>query len=154
MKKNEKEIKVHITDIEKLVEPYNIYQINKDLLNYIIEKASSIKDEEEITIIVRNNTEVDAKKLITEGLEEELNKSIIRHNHINKMQLIYFLAGIISIFLTLFIHIDVVEEIILIGGWVFVWSAIELEITSDYNELRRRKIIKKLLKSNIKEKDL
>ena len=70
------------------------------------------------------------------------------------MQLIYFLLGIISIFLTLFIHIDVIDEIILIGGWVFVWSAIELEITSDFNELRRRKIIKRLLNSNIKEKDL
>ena len=64
------------------------------------------------------------------------------------------MLGIISIFLTLFIHIDVIDEIILIGGWVFIWSAIEFEITSDYNELRKRKIIKKLLKSEIEEKEL
>ena len=70
------------------------------------------------------------------------------------MQLIYFIIGIISIFLTLLIHIDVIDEIILIGGWVFIWSAIELEITSDFNELRKRKIIKKLLKSEIEEKEL
>ncbi len=149
-----KNIEVDITNIENLVETYNIYQINKDLLNYIIEKASSAEDGEKIKITIQNKTKVDAKKLITEGLEEALNKSKIRHAHINRMQLIYFIIGIISIFLTLFIHIDVIDEIILIGGWVFIWSAIELEITSDFNELRKRKIIKKLLKSEIEEKEL
>lgn len=149
-----KNIQVDITNIENLVDTYNIYQINKDLLRYIIEKASSVEDDEEIQITIQNKTKVDAKKLIIEGLEEALNKCKIRHNHINKMQLIYFMLGIISIFLTLFIHIDVIDEIILIGGWVFIWSAIELEITSDYNELRKRKIIKKLLKSKIEEKEL
>ena len=149
-----KNIQVDITNIENLVDTYNIYQINKNLLRYIIEKASSVEDDEEIQITIQNKTKVDAKKLIIEGLEEALNKCKIRHNHINKMQLIYFMLGIISIFLTLFIHIDVIDEIILIGGWVFIWSAIELEITSDYNELRKRKIIKKLLKSKIEEKEL
>ena len=149
-----KNIQVDITNIENLVETYNIYQINKDLLNYIIEKASSTEDGEEIKITIQNKTKVDAKKLIVEGLEEALNKCKIRHDHINRMQLIYFMLGIISIFLTLFIHIDVIDEIILIGGWVFIWSAIELEITSDFNELRKRKIIKKLLKSEIEEKEL
>lgn len=149
-----KNIQVDITNIENLVETYNIYQINKDLLNYIIEKASSAEDGEKIKITIQNTTKVDAKKLITEGLEEALNKCKIRHTHINRMQLIYFMLGIISIFLTLFIHIDVIDEIILIGGWVFIWSAIELEITSDFNELRKRKIIKKLLKSEIEEKEL
>ena len=134
-----KNIQVDITNIENLVDTYNIYQINKDLLRYIIEKASSVEDDEEIQITIQNKTKVDAKKLIIEGLEEALNKCKIRHNHINKMQLIYFMLGIISIFLTLFIHIDVIDEIILIGGWVFIWSAIELEITSDYNELRKKK---------------
>ena len=149
-----KNIQVDITNIENLVDTYNIYQINKNLLRYIIEKASSVEDDEEIQITIQNKTKVDAKKLIIEGLEEALNKCKIRHNHINKMQLIYFMLGIISIFLTLFIHIDVIDEIILIGGWVFIWSTIELEITADFNELRKRKIIKKLLKSKIEEKEL
>ena len=56
--------------------------------------------------------------------------------------------------MSLFINVDVIEEIILIGGWVFTWSAIELEITVDFTEMRRRKIIKRLLKCNIEEKDL
>ncbi len=154
MKKNIKDISIDITDIENLVETYNIYQINKDLLNYIIEKASSIEDKDEINITIHNTTEVSAKKLIIEGLEEELKKSLKRHAHINSLQLIYFMLGMVSIFLSLFITIEVIDEIILIGGWVFIWSAIELEITSDFNEMRRRKIIKRLLKSNIKEKDL
>ena len=149
-----KKIEIDIIDIEKLVDTYNIYQLNKELLNYIIRKALSVEDKEEIEIIINNKTEVSATKLIKEGLEEELVKSKIRHKHINKQQLIYFLLGIISIFLTLFINIEVIDEIILIGGWVFIWSTIELEITADYNELRKRKIIKKLLNSTIKEKEL
>ena len=149
-----KKIEIDIIDIEKLVDTYNIYQLNKELLNYIIRKALSVEDKEEIEIIIKNKTEVSATKLIKEGLEEELAKSKIRHKHINKQQLIYFLLGIISIFLTLFINIEVIDEIILIGGWVFIWSTIELEITADINELRKRKIIKKLLNSTIKEKEL
>lgn len=149
-----KKIEIDIIDIEKLVDTYNIYQLNKELLNYIIRKALSVEDKEEIEIIINNKTEVSATKLIKEGLEEELVKSKIRHKHINKQQLIYFLLGIISIFLTLFINIEVIDEIILIGGWVFIWSTIELEITSDYNELRKRKIIKKLLNSTITEQEL
>ena len=149
-----KKIEIDIIDIEKLVDTYNIYQLNKELLNYIIRKALSVEDKEEIEIIINNKTEVSATKLIKEGLEEELVKSKIRHKHINKQQLIYFLLGIISIFLTLFINIEVIDEIILIGGWVFIWSTIELEITADINELRKRKIIKKLLNSTIKEKEL
>ena len=149
-----KKIEIDIIDIEKLVDTYNIYQLNKELLNYIIRKALSVEDKEEIEIIINNKTEVSATKLIKEGLEEELVKSKIRHKHINKQQLIYFLLGIISIFLTLFINIEVIDEIILIGGWVFIWSTIELEITTDYNELRKRKIIKKLLNSTITEQEL
>ncbi len=149
-----KKIEIDIIDIEKLVDTYNIYQLNKELLNYIIRKALSVEDKEEIEIIINNKTEVSATKLIKEGLEEELVKSKIRHKHINKQQLIYFLLGIISIFLTLFINIEVIDEIILIGGWVFIWSTIELEITADYNELRKRKIIKKLLNSTITEQEL
>ena len=152
--RKEKKIQVVITDIEKLVDTYNIYQINKNLLRYIIEKASSAEDDEKINICISNKTKVEAKKLILDGLTEELNKSKIRHHHINKLQLIYFMLGIISIFLSLFIKIDVIEEIILIGGWVFTWSAIELEITASFDELRKRKIIKKLLKSNIEETEL
>ena len=149
-----KKIEIDIIDIEKLVDTYNIYQLNKELLNYIIRKALSVEDKEEIEIIINNKTEVSATKLIKEGLEEELVKSKIRHKHINKQQLIYFLLGIISIFLTLFINIEVIDEIILIGGWVFIWSAIELEITADINEFRKRKIIKKLLNSTITEQEL
>ena len=149
-----KKIEIDIIDIEKLVDTYNIYQLNKELLNYIIRKALSVEDKEEIEIIINNKTEVSATKLIKEGLEEELVKSKIRHKHINKQQLIYFLLGIISIFLTLFINIEVIDEIILIGGWVFIWSTIELEITADYNKLRKRKIIKKLLNSTITEQEL
>ena len=149
-----KKIEIDIIDIEKLVDTYNIYQLNKELLNYIIRKALSVEDKEEIEIIINNKTEVSATKLIKEGLEEELVKSKIRHKHINKQQLIYFLLGIISIFLTLFINIEVIDEIILIGGWVFIWSAIELEITADINELRKRKIIKKLLNSTTTEQEL
>ena len=101
--RKEKKIQVVITDIEKLVDTYNIYQINKNLLRYIIEKASSAEDDEKINICISNKTKVEAKKLILDGLTEELNKSKIRHHHINKLQLIYFMLGIISMFISFLI---------------------------------------------------
>ena len=46
-----KKIEIDIIDIEKLVDTYNIYQLNKELLNYIIRKALSVEDKEEIDIL-------------------------------------------------------------------------------------------------------
>ena len=74
-----------------------------------------------------------------------------KRHYINLIQLLYILAGVIVLIFAFLITNEVLKEIILIGGWVFLWSAMEMEMTSDFIEYRRRKIIKRLLGCKITE---
>lgn len=145
-------IDVDIVNEEALYETYNTKKVSHNLINYIIESALSLEKKEIKKIIINNYTKEEAKELISDGLKDAYVKSFKRHRFLNNMQIIYLLIGIISISLSLLIDYEIIEEVVLIGGWVFVWEAIELEITSDINEMRRRKILEKLLQCDIEEK--
>ena len=60
-------------------------------------------------------------------------------------------------FLTLSTLVDsesIWYELMIIGGWVPIWEMIEVELFPDVEERRKRKVIKKLLKSEIIERTL
>ena len=46
------------------------------------------------------------------------------------------------------------KEIVLISGWVPLWEVIDVELFSDYEGRKKRRIITKLLNSEIIEKSL
>ena len=48
----------------------------------------------------------------------------------------------------------IINEIILIGSWVPIWEAIELELLTDTYEKRKQKILKRLMKCEIEEVDI
>ena len=65
----------------------------------------------------------------------------------NIKQLIFFVLGVLFIFLATLIKNSVVwREIVLITGWVPIWKMIEVEILPDVAGRRKRKIINKILK--------
>ena len=70
------------------------------------------------------------------------------------MQLIYLIIGILSLVLSSLIKENIFKELILISGWVLIWSMIEIEIFSDTELKRKRKILKQLLNSEIIENNL
>ena len=146
-----KTIKVDLLNISDLIERYNTDKVSNKLINYIVEAASSLKNKEITEIIINNNLEIPAKRLIREGLQEEYEKCTKKRHYINLIQLFYILAGVIVLIFAFLITNEVLKEIILIGGWVFLWSAMEMEMTSDFIEYRRRKIIKRLLGCKITE---
>ena len=146
-----KTIKVDLLNISDLIERYNTDKVSNNLINYIVEEASSLKNKEITEIIINNNLEIPAKRLIREGLQEEYERCTKKRHYINLIQLLYILAGVIVLIFAFLITNEVLKEIILIGGWVFLWSAMEMEMTSDFIEYRRRKIIKRLLGCKITE---
>lgn len=146
-----KTIKVDLLNISDLIERYNTDKVSNKLINYIVEEASSLKNKEITEIIINNNLEIPAKRLIREGLQEEYERCTKKRHYINLIQLLYILAGVIVLIFAFLITNEVLKEIILIGGWVFLWSAMEMEMTSDFIEYRRRKIIKRLLGCKITE---
>ena len=48
-------------------------------------------------------------------------------------------------------NMNILNEIVLIGAWVPIWEAIELELFTDTKEKRKRKQLKKILKGEIIE---
>ena len=65
-----KTIKVDLLNISDLIERYNTDKVSNKLINYIVEAASSLKNKEITEIIINNNLEIPAKRLIREGLQE------------------------------------------------------------------------------------
>lgn len=84
--------------------------------------------------------------------EYEMSKKIYHITNIKQFFLL--MIGVIFLFLSTIVNESIIwKEILLIGGWVPIWEMIDLELFSDFQERRKRKILKKLLKSEIIEKN-
>lgn len=142
------EIIIDISSIDDVYEKYNKNEISKELINYIIEKCYNEKN---IKIIINNKLDINIKPLIYKGLENEYNRIYLKYKKNNKIQIIYLILGIIILGISSIISENVISEVILVTGWVFIWSVVELEIFTDTTGRKKRKIIKRILKSEIIE---
>lgn len=153
--KMENIIEIDLINEEDVLEKYNNNKANKDLINHIIHEADPFDKKEIIKIYFNNKTKLKVEKyipIVKKSLQEEYNKCLreIDHNNIN--QFIYLLIGILLLFIsTVFGDAFIFEEIFLIGGWVLIWETIEIELFADTELKKRRTILKKLSKSEIKE---
>lgn len=146
-----KSLKIDILNEGDLTGKYNVDKVETELINYLIDSSMILEKKEIKEIIINNHTNIEAQELIKEGLRDIYLKTFKQHRLIDKKQLLYIVIGIIAIAVSSIITHDILKEISLIGGWVFVWSAIELEITSDFKVFRERKIIERLLQCEIIE---
>lgn len=149
----EKIIEINIKDENILFDKYNNKKISTDFINYLIENMPKLEVNEHIDIIFDNklkNKEIPI--LIKDKLKEEYNKTIIKHNRNSFVQFLYFLIGIFVIFISTLIEGTVFKEIVLIGGWVFIWALVESEIFLDIDNKKRQKKLMSLINSEILEK--
>ena len=145
-------IEIDITNQDDLYEKYNKTKVSENLIEYLIEKTKKVKKDEEIKIIIKNKTkEKNIEKLIKEGLEADYRNSKRFYHKNNKTQLKYLLLGMITLFVSTQIKGELLKEMLLIGGWVFIWSMIEIELFTDARGKKKRKILKKILNSKIIE---
>ena len=89
-----------------------------------------------------------------EFCEKKTEKIINKYRSNNKKQILFLFLGMIFIFISLQIQQAVWKEIILITGWVPIWEMIRIELFYDVEGRRKRKIIKRLLKNEIIEKNI
>lgn len=148
-------IEIDIMELDNLVEKYNREKVSKELLAYIIEASNHFSKNDSVKIIVNNHTMEKNKciPLIIAGLKDEYDKSRQRHIRTNLLQIIYLIAGLIALSISTQIGIEIIREVVLISGWVLIWTIIELEIFSDVAERKRRKQLKNLLNSEFIEKN-
>lgn len=143
----ERIIQINLTNKTDFYDKYNKKLVSKELINYIIESAYYFDADDTIKIEITNNTKEEYVTLIREGLNREYDKSITLSYKNDFTQVFYLIAGILIIFLSTLIGGTVLKEIVLIGGWVFIWAMVESEIFADIKNKKKRKIIRKLLDS-------
>lgn len=148
-------IEVNILEENDLYEKYNKKVASRDLINYLVESMPFFKKKDIIKIIIKNNLsdDVEIAEVIKRALKEEYDDLKYQYNQNNLIQIISFCIGFFVIFLSTKIFDEVFRELILILGWVFMYSLIESEIFVDNSIKRRIRKIRKLLSSEIIEEN-
>lgn len=150
----ENKIHIDLKDENDLLETYNENKVSINLINYIIDQAMLIPRKEQMQIVINKKSEInrDCKKMIINGLKEELNKSKRQRKNNNIKQIWLLILGFIFLFLsTLVTEEGIWKEVLIITGWVPIWETIEVELFPDVAGRKKRKIIKKLLNCEIME---
>lgn len=149
----EKVIEIDLLNKKDTFEKYDKNIISKDLVNYLINTTPKLKKNDSLKLIINNEIKIDnCIELITKRLEHEYSKTSLKHELNNYTQFFYLIIGVTILYLSSLVDIKIVEEFILIIGWVFIWDLVETEIVTDMNNRKRRRIIKWLLNSKIIEK--
>lgn len=148
-----KQIDVYVDNNITLFETYNKNIISRNLIDYLLDQTVRIKRKENINLIIHVTKETKGcSSLIQNRLKAEYQKNLRIHSIINIKQVTLLLLGLILLFIsTLIKDTEVFHEAILIGAWVPIWEAVELELITDTKEKRKRIRLKKLMKAKIEE---
>lgn len=150
-------ITISINDKYELIGRYDEKNISRELLEYILKETILTKKNKTIKIVInkRKDIEINSVEIVKEGLKQEYERSLEERRRNNLKQLFFLLLGMIFIFIaTRMKYKGMWREILLITGWVPIWEMIEIELFPDVYGRRERRTIKKLLKSEIIEKNI
>ena len=148
----ERIINIDIVSENALFDKYNKVKVNKDLINYLLREIPYFTKADNFKIRINNCcSDIDSIPLIIDGLKQEYDEGNFRYDKTNFIQIIYFLLGVFILYLSTLINESVIKEIVLIGGWVFIWAIVESEISSELELRRKQKKLKKLLESEFIE---
>ncbi len=144
-------IEITLNDENDLYEKYNKKLASRNLINYFVDVMPFFNKKDIIKIVINDNLleKVDCASLIKETLMLEYENLNYQHNKNSLVQVIYLFLGIFILFLSTLMTQEVFKEVVLIIGWIFIWTMMELEIYTDKSIKKRRIIIKKLLNSEI-----
>ncbi len=148
-------IEITLDDEKDLFDKYNRNLASRELIDYLISKTPYFNMNDSLKIVITNNLNIEVEdplSVIKESLRIEYEELKDDYNKNNLIQLGYLLLGIFVLFISTLISDKVFSEIVLIAGWLFIWTMMELEIFADNTIRKRRRVIKKLLSSEIIEK--
>lgn len=144
----EKIIEIDLLELDDLLERYNRKKVSLSLIEYIIKQTPNFKKNDNLKIIINTKIkDIDCVSLIKEVLKEEYNNNLKKHFYNDIIQIIYLIIGVAIIFIYTLLKQSIAKELVLISGWVFIWSVVELELFSDSESRKRRIILNKLLLS-------
>lgn len=148
-------LEVNINKIEDALNKYNYNYIEHNLIDYIYENGKrKLEKNKRIKIKINNKTNenIDLIPLIKKGIKFEYEANLKKHLNTDFVQILYFIIGTIILFISSVVDIgETFKQVIVIGGWVFVWAAVEVEIFNDVKQKRKVRILKKILDSEFIE---
>ena len=148
----EKIIEADILNLNDFFEKYNKELVSRDLINYILDISKDVQDNDVIKIVLNKKIDLPLADILKDSLKTEYQRILKEHFHNNKMQVIYFLIGIVMLVISRILNDRaLLEELFLIGGWVLIWQTVEIEFFRDTLNHRKRKLLKKLMNSEIIE---
>lgn len=148
-------IDIDIQDAYDLVEDYDKTKVCRKLIEYIIEEARHADKKAKLKIMIdkKNNFDHDATKLVRDGLEREYKKAKKFHQQENEKQFFEVLVGMGLLYFSTIARVEIIKELLLVGGWVPLWEAIELELFSEAKEKADIALLKRLKECEIDEKN-
>ena len=143
----EKIIEIDLLNKEDFFEKYNHNEVSKDLINYLIKQTFINRKSKNIKIVINSKCEIEnISNILKDSIQKEYELSYKHLKYNNIVQLIFIILGVFALFIaTLLKDSIILNEIVVIGAWVLLWETIDLELFSDTEERRKRKLLKKLL---------
>lgn len=150
----EKIIEIDLLNKEDFFEKYNHNEVSKDLINYLIKQTFINRKSKNIKIVINSKCEIEnISNILKDSIQKEYQLSYKHLKYNNIVQLIFIILGVFALFIaTLLKDSIILNEIVVIGAWVLLWETIDLELFSDTEERKRRKLLKRLLTCEIIEK--
>ena len=140
-------IEVNLKSEDELLEKYS-GKLSNELLKYLITESKYTN--ENLEILIKTNLEFDSvKKVIKDGFKTALKNAEYIDKLYNNKQIFLFIIGITMLIISTLILNQVIKEIIIIAGWVFIWEVIDISLNTDIETRMTKKTIKKLLKSKV-----
>ena len=151
----QKIIEADILDLDDFFEKYNKELVSRDLINYILENTKDSLDSDKIKIVLNKKIKKELGDILRNSFRVEYQKMVNEHFNNNKKQVIYFLIGVVMLVISRILNDRaLIEELFLIGGWVLIWQTVEIEFFGDTLNHKKRKLLKKLITSEIIEKEI
>ena len=142
-----KVIEVNLKSEDELLEKYS-GKLSNELLKYLINESKYT--DESLKIVVKTNMEADSvKDVIKSGLKSALKNAEYIDKLYNNKQILLFIMGITILIISTLILNQVIKEIVIIAGWVFIWEVIDISLNTDIETRITKRTVKKLLKSRI-----
>lgn len=142
-----KVIEVNLKSEDELLEKYS-GKLSNELLKYLINESKYT--DESLKIVIKTNMEADSvKDVIKSGLNSALKNAEYIDKLYNNKQILLFIMGITILIISTLILNQVIKEIVIIAGWVFIWEVIDISLNTDIETRITKRTIKKLLKSRI-----
>jgi len=149
----EKILELDIDKESDLFETYNKKKISKELIQYMVDSFPRMKKDDKLKVVINNGIKGKFRcaELIKKELDDACTRSDFRFHNTNLKQLSFLIIGILALIVASFIDLDVLKEVVIIGAWVLLWDAVELEIVDDISNRKKKSIYKKLLESEFIE---